>query len=498
MNRTEYDAVVIGAGPNGLAAAITLQMAGLNVLLIEGEDRIGGGMRSAELTLPGFTHDICSAIHPMAAASPFFLTLPLRKFGLEYIYPPFAAAHPFDDGSSALLQNSITKTAEDFGIDRDAYIKIIGPLVRDWPLINNSLLGPLNITAHPFAIARFGLRALLPASRFAGKYFQTEKAKGFFGGMAAHSMLPFSYLASSAIGLTLIIQGHLRGWPVVKGGTQQLANALASYFVSLGGKIQTGFPIHSLKQLPPSPAILLDLTPRQVLQIAGERISRLYRWQLKKYRYGMGVYKVDWALDAPIPFTARACRQAGTVHIGNSFAEIAANEKMTFEGGHPENPFVLLAQPTVFDSSRAPVGKHIAWAYCHVPQGSARAMKDAIEKQVERFAPGFRERILLSHTMNAQEFENYNPNYIGGDINGGMQDIYQLFTRPVFRPSPYRTSAKGIYICSSATPPGGGVHGMCGYQAAKKALRDIFKINPETSLLSVNGKEGIEIPPKYK
>jgi phytoene dehydrogenase-like protein len=473
VNKKDFDAVVVGSGPNGLAAAIVLQQAGLSVLLIEGEQTIGGGMRSAELTLPGFTHDICSAIHPMAAASPFFSTLPLEKFGLEYIYPTFAAAHPFDDGTATILDSSIEKTAGLLFDDYDAYLKLMKPLVKNWPLISNAVMGPLSFSAHPFAMANFGMRALLPARLLGRLYFYGRRAKGLLAGMAAHSMLPFSHMTSAAIALVLMIQGHLEGWPMPKGGSQYLANALSGYFVSLGGKIQTGLRINSLSQLPSSHALLLDVTPEQLLRIAGHKMSPVYRWQLKKYRYGMGVFKIDWALDAPVPFKAALCNDAGTIHLGNTMEEISANEKMTFYGKHPEQPFVLMAQQSRFDPGRAPAGKHTAWAYCHVPNGSVVNMKDAIEKQVERFAPGFRERILASSVMNTEEMQQYNPNYIGGDINGGVQDLSQLFTRPALRASPYRSSAKGIYICSSSTPPGGGVHGMCGYHAAQRVLKDI-------------------------
>jgi phytoene dehydrogenase-like protein len=470
----EYDTIVVGSGPNGLSAAIVLQQAGLQILLIEAESTVGGGMRSAPLTLPGFTHDICSAIHPMAAGSPFFMTLPLQKFGLDFIDPRYAAAHPFDDGSVSLLLHSITDTASGLGEDQQPYKNLMTPLVNDWPLIASDVLGPFRIPHHPLAMARFGIGALLSASTLVRNHFKGEKALGFFGGMAAHSMLPFTKLVSAAAGLTLMIHGHRNGWPMIKGGSQQMANALAAYFTSLGGEIQTGFRVERLQDLPSARAVVLDLSPRQVLKIAGYKFSDFYRSQLEKYRYGMGVFKVDWALDAPIPFIAEQCRQAGTIHLGNTFAEIASNEEMTMNGKHPDKPFVILAQQSLFDPSRAPTGKHTAWAYCHVPPGSGVDMKKAIEDQVERFAPGFRERILSTHTMNAEQLEVYNPNYVGGDINGGVQDIRQLFTRPALRLSPYRTSAKGIYICSASTPPGGGVHGMCGYQAAKRVLRDIF------------------------
>ncbi len=481
MSRKEYDAVVVGSGPNGLAAAITIQAAGLSVLLLEMKDTIGGGSRTKELTLPGFKHDVCSAIHPLAAGSPFFKQLPLHEYGLEYIFPKVSAAHPFDDGTAAALTRSVEETAQSLGADEQEYLKLMRPLVKDWPSLAPDVLGPLHFPKHPIALAKFGLNAMTSAT-FLAKRFKTRKGKGLWGGMAAHSIQPLSNIATSAIGLVLLAAGHLRGWPIPKGGSQSIVNALASYFVSIGGKIQTNFHVQSLDQLPASDAILFDITPRQLLSIAGQRFSSLYTWQMSRYRYGMGVFKIDWALDAPIPFIAEACTQAGTIHLGNTFADIASSELLTSRGQIPERPFVLLAQQSLFDTSRAPEGKHTAWAYCHIPNGSQADMTETIEKQVERFAPGFRERILARHTMNPVEMQNYNPNYIGGDINGGVIDITQLFTRPVLKFSPYRTSAKGIYICSSSTPPGGGVHGMCGYYAAKRALRDVFRVDEKIGL----------------
>lgn len=475
MDQRDYDAVVVGAGPNGLAAAITLQLAGLSVLLIEAKETIGGGLRSAELTLPNFVHDVCSAIHPLAAGSPFFQTLPLEKYGLQFIYPAVAAAHPFDNGKAAALFNSIQKTAQGLGEDESSYLKLLKPLVKDWPMIANDVLGPLRFPNYPFAMARFGLKALTSATNLA-KRFHTNEARGFWAGMAAHSIQSLSNIATSAIALVLLISGHTNGWPVPKGGSQAIANALSSYFISLGGSIQTNTYVHSLRQLPSSHAVLFDVTPRQLLSLAGHQFSPLYTRQLKRYRYGMGVFKIDWALAEPIPFTSLLCREAGTVHLGNTLEEIVTSEQLTTQGVHPEKPFVLLAQQSLFDSSRAPAGKHTAWAYCHVPNGSEIDMTERIEKQVERFAPGFRERILARHAMNTAQLEDHNPNYIGGDINGGIIDIGQLFTRPALRFSPYKTSAKGLYICSSSTPPGGGVHGMCGYHAARKALKDVFKL----------------------
>jgi phytoene dehydrogenase-like protein len=472
-NKTDFDAIVVGSGPNGLAAAITMQQKGLSVLLVEAKDKIGGGLRSAEVTLPGFKHDICSAIHPMAAGSPFFKTLPLADFGLEYITPPISAAHPFDDGTAAALFGTAQQTGIKLGADCKAYLKLIKPLVKDWTGIAPDLLGPLHFPKNPFSFARFGLNALPSAMQISRK-FKTKEARGLWAGMAAHGIQPLSNWATSAIAMVLLANGHLGGWPLPKGGSYKIADALAAYFKALGGKIETNFEISSLAQLPSAQAVLFDVTPRQLLKIAGHKFSLIYKWQLEKYRYGMGVFKVDWALEGPIPFTAKECLQAGTIHLGNTLEEIAAGEKQTSAGKQAQKPFVLLAQQSLFDASRAPEGKQTAWAYCHVPNGSKTDMTDIIEKQVERFAPGFRDRILAKYTMNTQQMEEYNPNYIGGDINGGVLDIKQLFTRPALRWSPYKTSAKGLYICSSSTPPGGGVHGMCGYYAAKRALKEVF------------------------
>jgi phytoene dehydrogenase-like protein len=471
--KRDYDAVVVGSGPNGLAAAILMQQKGLSVLLIEGKATIGGGLRTAELTLPGYLHDICSAVHPLAVASPFFETLPLGEHGLEYIYPGLAAAHPFDGGKAAVLKHSVRETAALLGADEQAYINMMQPIVDDWPLIAPDVLGPLHYPKHPLAMASFGLSALTSATHLA-KRFKTPEAKGLFAGMAAHAIQPLSNLTTSAVALVLMTQGHLKGWPIPKGGSQQIANALAAYFTSIGGIIETNTYITSLNQLPSAKAVLFDVTPKQLLQIAGHKLSPVYKWQLERYRYGAGVFKIDWALSDPIPFTADDCKQAGTVHIGNTLEEIADGEQQIWEGKHPEKPYVLLTQPSVFDNTRAPQGKHTAWAYCHVPNGSEKDMTGIIENQVERFAPGFKDAILAKSTMTTAQMQEYNPNYIGGDINGGVIDIGQLFTRPVLRWSPYKTSAKGIYICSSSTPPGGGVHGLCGYHAAKRALSDIF------------------------
>lgn len=473
MPKTDYDAIVVGSGPNGLTAAITLQQKGLSVLIVEAKNTIGGGLRSAELTIPGFQHDICSAIHPLAVASPFFNSLPLHKHGLTFIQPKIAVAHPLDDGKSAVLSNSVEETAGLLGSDKDNYLKLIEPITKQWDALLPELLAPLHFPKDPVNFAKFGLKALQPATWIANK-FESREAKALWAGMAAHSIQPLSNLTTSAIGLVLMTAAHKQGWPIPKGGSQSLANALASYFMSIGGEIKTDFLVTSLDQLPSTKAILFDITPRQLLKIAGHRFSNIYKWQLEKYRYGMGVFKVDWALDGKIPFTSEQARDAGTLHLGNTFAEIAASELATSKGKHPEKPFVLLAQQSIFDDTRSPKGKHVVWGYCHVPNGSTKDMTDVIEKQVERFAPNFKERILARHTFNTVQLEEYNPNYIGGDINGGIIDLGQLFTRPALRYSPYRTSEKGLYLCSSSTPPGGGVHGMCGFHAAQRAWKDIF------------------------
>lgn len=475
MKGKNYDAVVVGSGPNGLAAAITLQRAGLSVWLAESKPEIGGGMRTAELTLPGFRHDVCSAIQPMALASPFFRSVPLNKFGLEFIQPETAAAHPFDDGTAAILDRSIEVTASSLGDDFKRYKNLMQPIADYWPKIEKDVLGPFPIPSHPVDMMKFGLKAL-PSALSGSKRFSTKQARGLWAGMAAHSIQPLSNLATSAIALVLMTGAHRNGWPVAKGGSQSIAKAMGDYFVSLGGTIQTNFHVTSLDQLPTSRVVLFDVTPRQLLQIAGHKFSSFYTSQLKRYRYGSGVFKIDWALDAPIPFTAEAARKAGTVHIGNTIEEIAEYEKGIWQNKIGNNPFVLLAQQTICDPSRAPEGKHTAWAYCHVPNGYTGDMTQHIERQIERFAPGFRDRVLARHTFNTSQLEEYNNNYIGGDINGGVIDIGQLFTRPALRWSPYRTSAKGLYICSSSTPPGGGVHGLCGQHAAERALKDIFKI----------------------
>ena len=474
--KIKYDAIVVGSGPNGFAAAITLQHAGLSVLLIEGKEVLGGGMRSAELTLPGFVHDVCSAVHPLGVDSPFFKQLHLEQFGIEFLESEYAVAHPFDNGSAVAIQRSIETTAAQLGKDADNYKKVFSRFVKEWPSLRSAFLGPLHVSPYSNAKAKFAWYAFSSANHFAKHHFNTNEAQAVFAGMAAHSMLPLNKFTTSSIAIVLNVLAHTNGWPLPKGGSQQITNALAACFEKSGGIIQTGNMITSLQQLPSSRIVLLDVTPEQLLSIAGDTFSPSYKWQLKKYKYGAGVFKVDWALSQPVPFTNAKCRSATTVHIGGSFQEIYNSEALVSKNQHTDRPFVLFVQPGVVDVSRTPEGKYTAWAYCHVPNGSAIDMTEAIEKQVERFAPGFGDCILARSVMNTHDVEAYNPNYVGGDINGGALTASQLFTRPVLRLSPYRTSAQGLYVCSSSTPPGGGVHGLCGYYAARRALKDLFDI----------------------
>ncbi len=469
---TSYDAIIVGAGPNGLAAAVTLARAGRSVLVVEANDTIGGGARSAELTLPGFIHDFGSAVHPLGIASPFFQTLPLHQHGLTWIHPPLPLAHPFDDGTAAALHRSIRETGATLGPDAQTYWRLMATVVRNWDRIAPAFLGPLRFPKHPVAFVRFGLRAPWPASMMARVLFRGEHARGLFAGNSAHSFLPLERMPSAAFGLMLCTLGHVVGWPIPQGGAQAIANALASYLRSLGGEIVTGWRVDSLDELPTARAVLCDVTPRQLLRIAGDKLPEGYQRSLRRYRYGPGVFKLDYALDGPIPWTNEDCRRAGTVHLGGTLEEIAASERAPWRNEHAERPFVLLSQPTLFDPTRAPEGKHIAWAYCHVPNGSTFDMTERIEAQIERFAPGFRNRILERTAWSPAQMEQHDANLIGGDINGGVQDLFQLFTRPTWSLTPYRTATPGLYICSSSTPPGGGVHGMGGYHAAQTALRD--------------------------
>jgi phytoene dehydrogenase-like protein len=474
--KAHYDAIIIGSGPNGLAAAITIARAGHAVLVLEAKETIGGGCRSAELTLPGFVHDMCSAIHPAALASPFFRTLPLERYGLEWVHPDIPLAHPLDNGQAAILARSLDETAESLGADGPAYKQLMGPLVENWEMIIEAFHGPLRpqaILTHPFKLAHFGLPALRGASGLVRSQFKGAAARAIFAGVSGHAMLPLDTPGTAAAGLLLVMLAHAVGWPLPRGGSQKIMDALAAYLRDLGGEIVTGTEVKSLDALPPARVVLCDITPRQLLRIAGSRLSGLYKRQLQRYRYGMGVFKLDLALDGPIPWSAAACRHAGTVHVGGTLPELVQGERAIWKGLHPEQPFVLLAQQSLFDSTRAPAGKQTVWTYCHVPNGSDVDMSERIEAQIERFAPGFRERILARHSANARDMERYNANYIGGDINGGVQDLTQMFTRPAITPTPYSTPDKSLYICSSSTPPGGGVHGMCGFFAARAALQHL-------------------------
>jgi phytoene dehydrogenase-like protein len=467
------DAVVVGAGPNGLAAAVEMARAGLSVRVLEAADTVGGGARSAELTLPGFVHDVCSAIHPLGIASPFFRSLPLADHGLEWVEPPAALAHPFDDGGAALLARSPDAAMPTLGEDDERWRRLFAPLVRDPESLLDEILAPLHVPAHPLTLARFGLRALLPATTVARRSFRGARARGLFAGLAAHSMLPLERPPSAAFALMLGLLGHAVGWPFPRGGSQALSDALASYLRSLGGEIETGRRVESLAELGETRLVVLDVTPRGLLELAGDRLPDRYRRRLERYRYGPGVFKLDWALAGPIPWRADECSRAATVHLGATLEEIAASEAAPAQNRSAERPYVLLAQQSLFDPTRAPAGRHTAWAYCHVPNGSSVDMTEQVESQVERFAPGFRERILARSALGPADLERSNPNYVGGDINGGLADLRQLLTRPVARWSPYSTPLPGVFLCSASTPPGGGVHGMCGFHAARAALRSI-------------------------
>lgn len=469
-----YNTVVVGSGPNGYAAAITLQQQGLSVLMLESEEEVGGGVRSSSLTLPGFVHDVCSAIHPLGVGSPFFRRLPLADFGLKWIYSPDALAHPLDDGRTILLKRSVQETALQLGKDQHAYQDLMQAVVRHWDKIAPDFLGPLSWPRHPVEFLRFGLRAVQSAEGLVRRFFKEEPAKALIAGIAAHAMLPLDRWSSSGVAMVLGALGHVTGWPFPEGGAQSITKALDAYFKSMGGVVETGRRVKAVADLPESQVVLFDITPRQLLQIEGLDFSFLYQQQLKNYQYGQGIFKIDWALSHPIPFKNPDCLRAATIHIGGSLEEIARAEKTVWKNQHAGKPYVLLVHQSPFDQSRAPQGQHTAWAYCHVPRYSKKDMTSVIEAQIERFAPGFRDIVLARHTMNTAELEQYNANYIGGDINGGAQTLVQLFARPVFRLRPYRTSLKDVYICSSATPPGGGVHGMCGYHAARLVIKDHF------------------------
>jgi len=467
----EGETVVVGSGPNGLAAAIVMACAGRRVTVVESGDTLGGGMRSAPLTLPGFVHDICSAIHPLGAGSTFFRSLSLEQEGLEWIHPAAPLAHPMDGDPAILLEKDLKATSINLEVDGESYVKLLEPFIRSWEDLSQEILAPVHLPSHPLLLARFSCFALRSARGLAESTFCGERARALFAGLAAHSFLPLERPVSAAFGLILGMTAHAAGWPVARGGSQQIADALAARLQSRGGRIILGKKIESLDQLSGAKTILFDISPREVLKLAGDRMSAMRREAFRRYRYGPGAFKVDWALAGPIPWRDQACLRAGTLHLGGTLAEIAEGEREVWEGKHPEKPFVILAQQSLFDPTRAPAGHQTGWAYCHVPNGSDVDMTERIENQVERFAPGFRDLILKRFTRTAAEFEGYNANYVGGDINGGVQDASQLFARPALRLNPYFIS-KGMYLCSSSTPPGGGVHGMCGVHAAHAALKE--------------------------
>jgi phytoene dehydrogenase-like protein len=472
----EYDAAIVGSGPNGLAAAITLARAGCSVLVCEANATIGGGARSAQLTLPGFVHDVCSAVHPLAAGSPFFKILPLERLGLAWIQPEIPLAHPLDDGSAACLYRDVDLTAEQLGGDSGAYRRLMKPLARNWEKLANEFLQPmLHWPRHPVALARFGVPAFLPATLLTKLFFRAEPARALFAGIAAHSFLPLESVASSAFGFVLGMAGHAVGWPIPRGGSQQITSALANYFRELGGKIEINHRVENLNDLPKSRAVLLDVSVWEFLRIASQQMPARYRRRLESFRHAPGIFKIDYALSTPVPWKAEACRRAGTIHLGGTMNEVAAAERDVSIRKIPERPFVLVAQQSLFDETRAPRGRHVLWAYSHVPFNCKIDVSGRIESQIERFAPGFRDCILARHKMDADDLGKSNPNLAGGDINGGAANLAQLIARPTFSGTPYRTPIKGVYLCSSSTPPGGGVHGMCGYHAARAALRRIFR-----------------------
>jgi phytoene dehydrogenase-like protein len=475
LTRRSYDAVVIGSGPNGMAAAITLARRQRSVLVVEAGPVLGGGARSAELTLPGFVHDVCSAIHPLGIASPFFRDVaPLAQHGLEWIHPPAPLAHPLDDGTAAVMEKSIDETGRTLGPDAAAYRRLMEPLVSNATALFDETLKPLGPPRHPLLMARFGLRALWPATMLARSWFSGPRARAMFAGVAAHSILPLETMLTSAVGLMLGVAGHAVGWPLPRGGSQRISDVMAGILRSMGGEVVTGWRVGSLGELPPARAYLFDTSPRGMARICGDRLPAGFRGKLERYRYGPGAFKLDWALSGPIPWKAAECARAATVHLGGTLEEIAAGEKAIWRGEHPSRPYVLVAQQSLFDPTRAPAGRHTGWAYCHVPNGSRADMTDAIERQMERFAPGFRDLILARTVRSPADFERHNANYVGGDIACGVMDVWQTFTRPTVRLVPYSTPNRSVFICSAATPPGPGVHGMCGYWAAKAALRGVL------------------------
>jgi phytoene dehydrogenase-like protein len=472
------DVVVVGAGPNGLAAAITCAEAGRSVVVLEAAEEIGGGTRTMELTLPGFRHDVCSAIHPLAVASPWFRGAGLERHGLELVHPEVCLAHPLDDGRAAVLHRSIEDTVEGFGVDGRAWDRHVGWAARHWDELAQDVLGPLlRVPHHPILMGEFGARALLPSTWFAKRVFETEEVRGLFAGNAAHSFIPLNKPFTTAAGIMLTAPAHVGGWPAARGGSDAIAAAMASRLAELGGTIEVDRPVRSVTDLPDSRAVLLDLTPRQVAAVLGDQLSPRYRARLGRFRYGPAAWKVDYALSEPLPWTNKDCHRAGTVHLGGTLAELTVSEAQIGAGQLPDAPFVLTAQQSTFDDTRAPAGQHTLWTYCHAPHGSDADLTDRIEAQLERFAPGFRDVVLARHTAGASWFEAHDANLVGGDIAGGANDGLQLALRPSagLGLRPYSTSNRRFFVCSASTPPGGGVHGMCGYNAAQVALRTTLR-----------------------
>jgi phytoene dehydrogenase-like protein len=472
------DAVIVGSGPNGLAAAVALAQAGASVLVLEGRDQLGGGTRTAELTLPGFHHDVCSGCHPMAILSPFLRTLPLERHGLVWCQSRISVAHPLDGEPAVLLQRSLDETARALGPDAAAYRALMAPLLHDPHALLADLLGPLRIPRHPWRMLRFGLSGLRSATGLAKSRFSGERARALFAGCAAHAIQPLERALTAALGLIFCMTGHVEDWPVAQGGSAAITRALASLLATLGGRVETDRWVRSLADLPPARVYLFDTSPAQLAAIAGPVLPRGYLRRLGRYRYGPGVFKLDWALDGPIPWRDPAVGDAATVHLGGTLDQIAAGERAVGRGEHAESPFVLVVQQSALDPTRAPAGRHTGYAYCHVPAGSTLDQTAVVERQLERFAPGFGERVLARHAMTAADFERYNPSFVGGAITGGVADLGQLFTRPVARWNPYRTPHRRIFLCSAATPPGGGVHGLCGYFAARAALPELARQRP--------------------
>ncbi len=469
-----YDVVIVGSGPNGLAAAIILQTAGLSVLLLESKETVGGGMRTKELMINKYYHDTCSSVFPFVTTSPFFDKYLSELDDVEFLFPKFNLSHPFLDGSCVILDKQLRITIEKMGIDGQEYNNLILPFLEHWDKLKKDILNPTQFPINPILFSKFGIKAVRSVKSISS-IFKSKEVRALWAGIAAHSMQQFSSIGSSSIGLILCILAHNKGWPIIKGGAQVLANSLLNKFISTGGTYYNNFTVKSISQIPPYRVLLLDLTPKRIIEIFKDEFSSSYLKKLKGFRYGMGVFKIDWILSSQIPFSNEECKKAGTVHLGENFENIALGEKKIFEGKISDNPLVIITQPSIFDSSRTPNQHHVAWAYCHVPLHSEIDLTDRIETIIEKYAPGFKDCIIRRKSTNTRDLEAYNSNYWGGDINGGLTSFKQLFARPVLKLNPYKTSVKNVYICSASTPPGGGVHGMGGMNAAERILKEYFK-----------------------